>query len=112
MKEYDITYLSSNFECVVISDHYDGAFLVELNKACRSKGVGFIYTGNLGLYGFGFVDFGDEHKIHDTNGEACKSFVIDAITRDAEGLVYCPDKKRHGLEDGDFITIKEVKGMA
>ena len=110
-KGYDIAFLAGNFDCVVISDHYDGEFLIELNKACRSKGVGFIYTGNLGLYGFGFVDFGDEHKVHDTNGEACKSSVIVGITQDADGLVYSHEDKRHGFEDGDYITFKEVKGM-
>lgn len=52
----------------MVLDNYDREFLVKLNKACRSKGVGFIYGGNLGLYGFVFVDFGENHKVVDTNG--------------------------------------------
>lgn len=39
-------------------DLYDRDFLVKLNNACRQNNVGFLYAGNLGLYGFAFVDFG------------------------------------------------------
>lgn len=73
--------------------------------------MGFIYAGNLGLYGFGFVDFGDEHKINDPNGEPCKSCVVVGISKDPEGIVYCSEKKLHGFEDGDFVSFREVKGM-
>jgi ubiquitin-activating enzyme E1 len=111
-KTHDIGYLSSSFECVVITDHYDSPYLVALNKACRANNVGFIYSGNLGLYGFGFVDFGDKQVVHDTNGEANRSAVIVGITHDAEGLVYSHEDKRHGFEDGDYVTFKEVKGMS
>lgn len=33
------------------------------------------------------------------------------ITQDPEGLVYSHEDKRHGFEDGDYISFKEVKGM-
>ncbi len=42
--------------------------MIALNNAARAKGVGFIYGGNLGLYGFAFIDYGDNHKVHDLNG--------------------------------------------
>jgi ubiquitin-activating enzyme E1 len=48
----------ANHECVVILDHYNKEYLIKLNKACHAKGVGFILGGNLGLYGYAFVDFG------------------------------------------------------
>lgn len=31
--------------------------------------------------------------------------------QDAEALVTCIDETRHGLEDGDFVTFREVQGM-
>ncbi len=42
----------------MILDEYDKWYLVQLNKACHAKNVGFVLAGNLGLYGYTFVDFG------------------------------------------------------
>lgn len=84
---------------------------MSLNNACRDKNVGFLYAGNLGLYGFTFVDFGPKHKINDKDGEEPKSAVVMGITREKEGVVCCHEEKRHGFESGDFVVIKEVKGM-
>lgn len=53
-----IQFVSENFECVVVIDQYNKDYLVQLNKATHSKGIGFILAGNLGLYGYTFVDFG------------------------------------------------------
>lgn len=58
-----------NYNCVVIVDNYDREYLIKLNQACRLKNVGFIYGGNLGLYGFAFVDFGNNHIVLDQSGE-------------------------------------------
>lgn len=38
-------------------------------------------------------------------------WVIDFYVQDTEGVVTCLDETRHGLEDGDFVTFTEVKGM-
>jgi hypothetical protein len=35
----------------------------------HSKNLGFLLAGNLGLYGYTFVDFGDNHRIFDATGE-------------------------------------------
>jgi len=35
----------------------------------HSKNLGFLLAGNLGLYGYTFVDFGDHHRIFDATGE-------------------------------------------
>ena len=53
---------------MVVLDSYNRDYLVKLNKAVREKHHGFIYGGNLGLYGFTFVDFGEKHKIIDGTG--------------------------------------------
>jgi ubiquitin-activating enzyme E1 len=31
--------------------------------------------------------------------------------QDTDAVVTCLDEQRHGLEDGDFVTFSEVKGM-
>ena len=53
-----------------------------MNKACRNNKVGFIYAGNLGLYGYTFVDFGDAHRVFDQTGEETKMIHIVGITQD------------------------------
>lgn len=68
-KSYDIEDLSKNYDVVVVTDNYNQAYLTKLNEACRKNKVGFIYSGNLGLYGFAFVDYGEEHVINDKDGE-------------------------------------------
>lgn len=67
-KDSSIEYISKNFECVVVLDHYNRDYLVNLNKECRKNKVGFILAGNLGLYGYTFIDFGDAHKVFDLTG--------------------------------------------
>ena len=85
--------------------------MIKLNKKCREKEVGFILSGNLGLYGYGFVDFGNNHTIFDKTGEEPKEIHISGITQEKKGVVCLHDEKKHGLSDGDIIEFKEVKGM-
>jgi ubiquitin-activating enzyme E1 len=33
------------------------------------------------------------------------------VPQDGEGIVTTLDEARHGLEDGDFVTFTEIKGM-
>lgn len=68
-KTHEIEDLSTNFNVVVVTDHYDKEYLLKLDHACRNNKVGFIYAGNLGVYGFTFVDYGDEHVVNDKDGE-------------------------------------------
>ena len=56
--------------------------MVKLNKACRDNKVGFILAGNLGLYGYTFVDFGEAHKVFDLTGEESKIIHIAGITKE------------------------------
>jgi ubiquitin-activating enzyme E1 len=58
----------SEFNAVVFTDFYSREKLITWNKVCRGKGIPFIFAGLLGLYGFCFLDFGDEHKIMDPDG--------------------------------------------
>jgi hypothetical protein len=58
-----------------------------------------------------FCDFGPEFVVADVNGENPASAMIASVTQENEGVVTCLDESRHGLEDGDFVTFKEVQGM-
>jgi ubiquitin-activating enzyme E1 len=95
----------------MIVDNYDQEYLVKLNNACRAKNIGFLLAGNLGLYGYTFVDFGEAHKVFDATGEEGKSIHIAGISQEEVGVVYLHDEKKHGLNDGDTVSFREVKGM-
>lgn len=98
---------------VVFTDYYDIDKLVEFNDFCRSreKSIGFIYAGNLGLYGFTFVDFGVGFKVFDKTGEEVKSSIIVNITQEEKSVVTVHEDKKHKFVSGDFISFSEVEGM-
>ncbi|WKY05963.1 hypothetical protein Q1695_006288 [Nippostrongylus brasiliensis] len=63
-----------------------------------------------GLYSYIFADFGESFRVDDQNGEQVKEFLIEHV--DAEtGDVITLENQMHGLEDGDYVTFSEVKGM-
>ena len=68
-------------------------------------------TDTFGLFGHVFCDFGDEFVVFDYNGEEPLGAMIASISQEEAGLVTCLDEGRHGLEDGDYVTFSEVKGM-
>lgn len=49
-------------------------------NSAEKKNIGFIVAGNLGLYGYTFVDFGDKFTVFDKNGEANRSTIVTSIT--------------------------------
>ena len=46
------------FQVVVFTDNYQVDQLVAINNYCRSRDIGFIVGGTLGVYGYCFTDFG------------------------------------------------------
>lgn len=103
----------AQFDVVCFTDCYDREFLTKVNQFCRSreKPIGFLWTGCLGLFGWTFVDFGDAHIVFDKDGEECLSTIITSISVDENSVVTCNDDKRHGFQDGDWVTFREVEGM-
>jgi len=53
---------------VVFTNFFNRDALVKYNEFCHENNIGFIYAGELGLYGFTFVDFGNDHKVFDQTG--------------------------------------------
>ena len=59
-----------------------------------------------------FCDFGKEFPVMDVNGEQVLSVMVSAVTKDGDGIVTCLDEKRHGFEDGDYVSFQEVQGRS
>lgn len=101
-----------NYNVVVFTDLYDRVKLINANEFCRANNIGFVYAGNLGLYGFTFVDYGLKHNVFDTNGEQVKNTIIVNVTNEKEAVVTCHEDRRHGFEDGDTVILREIEGMS
>lgn len=101
---------------------------LEIDDFTHASGIQFISADIHGLFGSVFCDFGPKFAIIDTNGEQPLSGMVvdvesvcphttrddgvtDRLAQSAEGLVTTLDETRHGLEDGDYVTFTEVKGM-
>jgi len=82
-----------------------------VDETCRENGAAFILAETRGLFGHIFCDFGPSFTCVDLDGEQPKSVMIASITNEKEGVVTCLDEHRHDLQDGDFITFSELKGM-
>lgn len=76
---------------------------------CHSNGIYVVITDTFGLFGYIFTDFGKKFTVGDATGEDPVSGIIAGV--DEEGLVSTLEETRHGLEDGDFVTFSEIKGM-
>lgn len=106
LKEESLT----EYDVVVMTDH-DLETRVAVDDICHANGVRFISCQVSGLFCYAFCDFGKEFVVRDTNGEQPISKLIASISNDNPGVVTVHDESRHGLEDGDFVTFSEVKGM-
>lgn len=80
-----------------------------VGEYCHSKGIYFIATEMFGLFASIFCDFGKNFSVIDATGEPPVNGIVAGI--DEEGTVSALDETRHGLEDGDYVTFSEVKGM-
>eukprot|EP00929_Paragymnodinium_shiwhaense_P113862 TRINITY_DN82152_c0_g1_i1.p1 TRINITY_DN82152_c0_g1~~TRINITY_DN82152_c0_g1_i1.p1 ORF type:complete len:1033 (-),score=202.21 TRINITY_DN82152_c0_g1_i1:151-3249(-) len=98
---------------VVVMSEASHSELSRINDICRAKTpqAGFIAADCFGLVGSVFVDFGDSFSCHDKDGEQPKSAIIAGITQENPGAVHTHNDKRHGFQDGDWVTFREVQGM-
>lgn len=82
---------------------------IAISEYCHQHGIYLIIADTFGLFGYIFTDFGKKFTVGDATGENPVNGIIADI--DSEGLVSALDETRHGLEDGDFVTFTEIKGM-
>lgn len=101
----------ARFQVVVLTDQALQTQLA-INQITHDNSIAFIAAQLHGLFGGVFCDFGRSFVVADATGEPPLMGMISGITRDADGVVTCLEEARHGLEDGDFVTFKEVKGMS
>jgi len=101
-----------NYNVVVYTENLTNiANLMEVNALCRQHNIGFVLTETLGLLGYAFVDYGENHKIFDHNGEATKSFMIVSVSNEEKATVMVHEDKRHSYEEGDYVSFNEIEGL-
>ena len=101
------------YNVVVITEFLSKKALIEINEICRNNNIGFIFSLELGIYGFLFVDFCDEFTIYDESGEESKEYFINLITKEKEGKVLINTKltSKIDLTSKDLVSFKEIEGM-
>ena len=63
------------YRCVCITENLVKVeAITQFNEWCRNNNTNFIMTETLGAAAYAFLDFGNEHIIHDHNGEDTKAF--------------------------------------
>jgi ubiquitin-activating enzyme E1 len=102
----------SNYDVVVFTELFHSTEeMFKINEALREQNKGFILTQGLGMYGYAFVDFGDNFNIFDETGEDTKSFIVTSISNEKESIVTVHDDKRHCFHDDSYVQFVEVQGM-
>ena len=102
------------FDVIIITEIMKLEDLYELNNFSRKNNIKFIYTLNLGLTGFLFNDFGENHSIYDYNGEKKLSYDIFSIEEKENRYVIYLDIKndeQFELYEGNYVIFKKVKGL-
>ena len=102
-----------NYDILIITEMFDYKTIIEFNDICREKNIKFIYAATLGLSGFVFNDFGEDHIIINKTGDEPQSFFIKNITKEKEGKVTINrDKDEISLyEFSDYVIFKNIEGM-
>lgn len=98
------------YQVVVLTDSTTQQQLV-INSFTHSHGIHFVSANVCGLFSSVFCDFGEQFPCIDPTGENPLQGMVVEIENEKEGIVTTLDETRHGLEDGDYVTFTEVKGM-
>ncbi|XP_025078407.1 ubiquitin-like modifier-activating enzyme 6 [Pomacea canaliculata] len=107
----DLAYLQ-HFQCVILTE-CPQQIQLKINQFCRlcNPQIKFISADVYGVFGSIFCDFGDHFEVWDTSGEEPRETFIASITKANPGVVTCIENQLHGLETGDVVCFKEIKGM-
>lgn len=102
------------YNLIIITEMMKLEDLFYINSICRKNNINFIYTLNLGLTGFLFNDFGNEHYIFDFNGEKKLTYNILTIKEKEEYykiVLDIPENESFELKEGDYVVFKRVEGL-
>eukprot|EP01116_Phalansterium_solitarium_P008754 TRINITY_DN2271_c0_g2_i1.p1 TRINITY_DN2271_c0_g2~~TRINITY_DN2271_c0_g2_i1.p1 ORF type:complete len:1039 (-),score=398.38 TRINITY_DN2271_c0_g2_i1:311-3427(-) len=108
LRSVDLAFFDQ-FKCVILTDAPLDVQL-RINDHCHANGIRFIAADVRGALAWGFTDFGAEFEIFDATGEEPREMLIDNVTQASEGVVTVLDNGKHGLEDGNAVTFREVLG--
>ena len=108
LKDKDLKY-----DVLIITEFLAKEKLIEINELCRVNNIGFILSLEFGIYGFVFVDFGNEFIVRDETGEEIKEYLINYITKDKNGKVFINSNLSGNLKftSNDLVSFKEIEGM-
>ncbi|KAM9331152.1 ubiquitin-like modifier-activating enzyme 6 [Gastrophryne carolinensis] len=108
----DLSFLKQ-YQCVVLTE-VRLSLRKKINNFCHDQQppIKFISSDAYGICSYLFCDFGDDFEVLDTTGEEPKEIFISSITKSNPGVVTCFEGRPHNLESGQFVTFREVNGMA
>ena len=103
----------SKYDVVLISEFISEEEIKKINTICRKNNIGFIYTVELGIYGFCFVDFGDNFLVKDESGNDPLSYCIKSISKEKKAIVTIDTTAGNiKLGNKDKVIFKEIVGMS
>ena len=105
--------LISKFNVVVFTELQPVNFMIQINNICRQNKIKFIYACNLGLAGYIFTDFGQDHIIFEEKSNPL-TYNIKSITKDKKGLITIDNEKgenNFSIGDGGLVTFSDIEGM-
>ncbi|KAM4585473.1 ubiquitin-like modifier-activating enzyme 6 [Odontesthes bonariensis] len=100
------------YQCVILTEA-SLSLQKRVNKFCHSQQppIRFICCDAYGICVRVFCDFGEEFEVSDPTGEEPKEIFIQSISQDNPGVVTCMDNQPHGLQTGQNVIFREVRGM-
>ena len=111
LKEGNIEKNIKEYDVLIITEIQEIDYLKRINEVCRDNKKGFIYCLTFGLSFFCFVDFG-KHLINNVvNNEARKYFINNIIKGKTTKIIIDNQFDDFNLNEGDFILLKDIKGI-
>ncbi len=109
--ETDLSFLQHYHAVVMLDQPLDLQLLV--NDYCHKHDptIAFVSGSVVGVCGSLFVDLGPSFEVVDSTDEELKEVFISNVSKGPDAVVKTLERHLHGLEDGDVVTFREVRGM-
>ena len=102
-----------NYDLIIISEFVSKNTIIKINNKCKILNKGLIYTCLLGLCGFLFNYFGDEHLITSPYDRDDNLYPIKNIKKGDKTIIFL-EKSLEGfpnIEEEGYIKLINIKGM-
>ena len=107
-----LKFIPTNYDVVVLTELISQKKAIEIDDICRKNHIPFIYAAVLGLTGFIFTDFGNEHKIYEKSNKEIKKYLIKNITKEKNAICEIirdeTDSTKFFEKD---VIFKNIEGM-